>query len=181
MGKIISDEAIEEIAALEDYKRNGTEAAFKRLKQAREANMPVQAPKVVNADEVVRETMHIQLFCYKDEPLVMDNGEPLLDKQGNQRVGRVEAGTRTAKIKNIAPIDVYTQAMTIFSNLESASLNSLSKEQIDSMVDLILQCWQISEPWMTKEELTEGIDGLRLINLFTRFFFQESPQSSSKA
>lgn len=151
---------------------NGTiEASFEQAKQA---------PKVVNADEVVRETMYIQLFCYKDEYLLMDNGEPFLDREGNQRVGRVVAGTRTAKIKNIAPIDVYTQAMSLFSDLGSNSLNDLTKEQLDGMTDLILECWKISEPWMTKEELREGIDGIRLMEVFTRFFFQESqPQNTS--
>src|SRR5271169_5833215 len=172
MENLISDQVVEEIAALEDYKRNGTEVAFQRFKQAKETNMPKQAPKVVNADEVVRETMHIPLFCYRDEPLVMDDGTPFLDRQGNQRIGRVLAGTRTAKIKNIAPIDVYTQAMEVFGGLEKISINSLSKEQTDGMIDLILECWTISEPWMTKEELREGIDGIRLMEVFSRFFFQ---------
>lgn len=150
---------------------NGTiEASFEQSKHA---------PKVVNRDEVTSETMHIQLFCYKEEPLVLDDGTPFLDEKGKQRVGRVSAGTRTAKIKNIAPIDMYTQALGIFDQLEGAQLSSINKEQLESITDLILQCWQISEPFMTKEMLREGIDGLRLIELFTRFFNRENPQSNA--
>lgn len=151
---------------------NGTiEASFEQAKQA---------PKVVNADEVTSATLEIPVFCYEDTPLFLDNGKPFLDKDGNQRMGRVSIGTRTAKIKVIAPINVYTKAMTVFSGLETNSLNNLDEKQLNSVADLVLECWQISEPFMTKDDLKAGIDGLRLMEVFTRFFFQESqPQNTS--
>jgi len=150
---------------------NGTvEASFEQAK----------APKVVNRDEVTREMMHIPLSIYKDEPLTLDDGTPFLDEKGNQYIGRVVAGTRTAKIKNIAPIDLYTRAVAMFDGVEAGfSINKLTKEQLDSMTDMLLECWKISEPFMTKEMLREGIDGLHLIEIFTQIFFRMSPPSSS--
>lgn len=154
---------------------NGTvEASFQELKQG-------QAPKVVNADEVIQETMKIKLFCYEDEPIFLDDGKPLLDRQGNQRIGRTCIGTRTAKIKRITPIDVYTRALTVFGGNETLSLEHLTQEQLDTMADLILECWKISEPWMTKDELRAGIDGIQLMEVFGNFFFQGSPPQSTRA
>lgn len=149
------------------------EASFEQQKQAS------KAPKVVNKDEVTSETMHITLFCYKEEPLLLDDGTPFLDEKGTQRMGRTSAGTRTAKIKNIAPIDMYTQALGIFDQIEGLHLSSIRPEQLDKISDLILACWQISEPFMTKDMLREGMDGLGLIELFTRFFLKENPPSKS--
>lgn len=151
---------------------NGTiEASFKQMKQA---------PQVVNSDEVANKTMHIPLSIYKNEALTLDDGTPFCDEKGNQYMGRVVVGTRTAKIKNIAPIDLYTRAIAMFDGIEvGVALNKLSKEQLDGMTDMLLECWKISEPFMTKEMLREGIDGLHLIEIFSQIFFRMSPPSSS--
>jgi hypothetical protein len=157
---------------------NGTiEADFKQLKASPE--QPKQAPRVVNSDEVTNEVIPIRLSIYKNEPLILDDGTPFCDEHGNQHMGRTVVGTRTAKILNIAPIDLYTRAIAMFDGIEGGvSLNKLSKEQLDSLTDMLLECWRISEPFMTKDALREGVDGIRMIELFTQVFFKGSPQSS---
>lgn len=150
---------------------NGTiEASFEQAKRA---------PKIVNADEAVGEIMHIPLSIYKNVALTLDDGTPFCDEEGKPYMGRVVAGTRTAKIKNIAPIDLYTRAIAMFDGIDGGvSLNRLSKEQLDSMTDMLLECWKISEPFMTKDMLREGIDGLHLIEIFSQIFFRMSPPSN---
>jgi hypothetical protein len=156
---------------------NGTiEASFEQVKAGlqvspEQASLAAQRMQAVNLDEVVSETIHIKLFRYKDEPLFDDDGNPFCDEQGKQYVGRVAAGTRTAKIKNIVPVDAYNEAIALYSGFEGGIPN---KEQLDAMANLILECWKISEPFMTKQALREGLDGERLMALFTRFFNKEN-------
>jgi hypothetical protein len=145
---------------------NGTiEADFKQLK----ASPKQQVPSAVNMDEVNRETIHVTVLLYKDEPLFDDEGNPFCDEQGNQYTGRVLAGSRTAKIKNIVPTDSYHEAIAISSGFDGGMPN---KEQLDQMTDMVLGCWQISEPFMTKKALREGVSGDHIMALFTRFFNQ---------
>jgi hypothetical protein len=149
---------------------NGTiEASFQELKQ-----VPTQT-RMVNKDEVLNETILVGVYRYKDEPLFDDDGEPFCDENGTQYVGRVAAGMRTAKIKNIVPVDSYHEALAVMDGFEGGMPN---KEQIDHMTELVLQCWQISEPFMTKKMLREGVDGDRVMVLFTRFFNRENPPSN---
>jgi hypothetical protein len=134
-----------------------------------------QAPRVqaVNMDEVNRETIHVKLHIYKDIPLVDDDGNPFCDEQGNQYMGREVVGTRTAKIKNIVPVDAYHEAIEVSKGFVQGQMPN--EEQLDQMAEMVLKCWQISEPFMTKKALREGVNGDRIMALFTRFFNQESP------
>jgi hypothetical protein len=203
MGNIhVSDSTIEEIAALAEYDRTGSEAAYARLKKARQesdmnngtieasfeqmksglqsspeqARQAAQAMQAVNLDEVTNETILVKLLRYKEEPVFYDDGNPFCDEDGKQYMSRVSAGTRTAKIKNIVPVDAYHQAISI-SNGFSGGVPG--KEQLDAMTDLVLECWRISEPFMTKKMLREGVDGERIMALFTRFFNKENPPSNA--
>jgi len=152
---------------------NGTiEADFKQLK----ASPKQQVPSAVNMDEVNRETIHVTVLLYKDEPLFDDEGEPFCDENGNQHVGRVLSGSRTAKIKNIVPTDSYHEAIEISNGFAGGMPN---KEQLDQMTDMVLGCWQISEPFMTKRALREGVNGDYIMALFGRFFNQESLPSNA--
>jgi hypothetical protein len=141
-----------------------------------QAKQAVQAMQAVNMDEVLNETIHVKLFHYKQEPVFDDDGNPFCDEEGKQFIGRVTAGTRTAKIKNIVPVDAYNQAISLMSGFTGGMPG---KEQLDSMTDLVLRCWQISEPFMTKKMLLDSIDGERVIALFMRFFNRESPPSNT--
>jgi hypothetical protein len=150
---------------------NGTiEASFNQMKQAPR----VQA---VNMDEINRETIHVKLHIYKDIPLYLDDGTPFCDEQGNQLMGREVVGTRTAKIKNIVPTDAYHEAIEISSGFVKGQRPNA--DQLDQMTDMVLKCWQISEPFMTKKALREGVNGDRIMALFTRFFTQENPPSNT--
>lgn len=135
-----------------------------------------QAMQAVNLDEVTNETIHIKLFLYKDEPVVDDDGNPFCDEQGHQYTSRVVKGTRTAKIKNIVPVDVYNEAIALISTFIDDTPN---KEQLDTMADLVLRCWQLSEPFMTKKMLIGSIDGERIMALFTRFFSKGNPPQNA--
>ena len=131
---------------------NGTiEATLEQMnispEQIKQASQAMQA---VNMDEVINETIHVKLFHYKNEPVLDDDGNAFCDEDGKQFIGRVVAGTRTAKIKNIVPVDAYNQAISLMSGFSGGMP---SKEQLDSMTDLVLRCWQISEPFMTKKML----------------------------
>lgn len=141
-----------------------------------QAKQAAQAMQAVNMDEVTNETIHIKLFHYKKEPVFDDDGNPFCDEEGKQHIARVVAGTRTARIKNIVPVDAYNQAISLMSGFTGGMP---SKDQLDTMTDLVLKCWQISEPFMTKKMLMDSIDGERVIALFMRFFNRESPPSSA--
>lgn len=157
---------------------NGTiEATLEQLNISPEqAKQAAQAMQAVNMDEVTNETIHVKLFRYKNEPLFDDDGSPFCDEEGKQYVGRVAAGTRTAKIKNIVPVDAYNEAISLMSGFTGGMPG---KEQLDAMTDLVLRCWQISEPFMTKKMLLDAIDGERVIALFMRFFNRESRPSNA--
>lgn len=125
--------------------------------------------QAVNLDEVTNETIAVKIANYKNEPLTDDEGNPFCDENGKQRIGRVVSGTRTAKIRNIVPIDVYNEAMGLSQSMKGGAPG---KEQMETMAELVLKVWKISEPFMTTAMLRESIDGLSIIALFTRFFNQ---------
>src|SRR2546423_304119 len=176
---------LEELKAMME-EGGSVEASFEKMKQMQhvqavqvspdQAKQAAQRVQAVNMDEVNREVIHVKVLCYRDVPLTDDDGNPFCDEAGKQYMGREVAGTRTARIKNIAPIDVYSQAIAIADGFQGGMP---SREQMDTMTDLILQCWQISEPFMTRKDLVEGVDGERLLALFARFFNKENPPSNA--
>jgi|SRR6185295_7771938 len=148
------------------------EASFQELK----ASPKQQVPQAVNMDEVLNEVIHVKIFHYREYGITDDEGNPFLDEQGMQYMGREVAGTRTAKIKNIVPVDAYHEAIEVMNGFEGGMP---SKDQLDHMTELVLKCWQISEPFMTKKALRESMDGDRIMALFTRFFNRENPPQNT--
>lgn len=147
--------------------QNGTidqEAARKALENIKE-NPGRAMPQAVNLDEVAVEIIPVKFREYEEEALCYDDGAPLLDSQGNQRMRRVPR-LRTALIQNLVPVDAYHHAMQL------QGMEVSEAEGIEIMTSLVLEVWQISEPWMERKELTEGIDLPVITELFTRFFTQ---------
>ncbi len=134
---------------------------------------------MVNADEVTTETLHVEVREFVDEPVLRNDGTPLLDKQGKSRMYRKFAGTRTAHILNHVPIDIYAEGTA----LQGSGVGTQAgKEQINMMGDIVWKIWIISEPWMEKDELLRGgIDGEKVIELFTLFFDRMNRPLSDKA
>lgn len=126
----------------------------------------LRAVQAVNLDEVTTETIVVKIPSYKNELVTDDDGNPVCDENGQQFTCRVVAGHRTAKIRNIVPIDVYNEAMGIHASLSDRP----GLEQMEKMAEMVLRVWKISEPFMTMKMLQESIDGLAILNLFTRFF-----------
>lgn len=173
-----NSDVLEELKAM--MGENGSvEASFEKMKQIQpvqvspeQAQQAAQAMRAVNLDEVNREVIEVKVFRYKEVPLFDDDSQPFCDEQGKQYVGREVVGTRTARIKNIVPVDSYHEAIEVSNGFNGGMPD---RKQLDHMTDLVLQCWQISEPFMTKESLREGVDGERIMALFTRFFNKENP------
>jgi|SRR3989442_2633782 len=139
------------------------EAARKALESIKESPPRPIMPQAVNLDEVTIEIIPVKFREYKEEPLCYDDGEPLLDEQGKPRMRRVPK-LRTARIQNLVPTDAYHHAMKL--NDQGIS----EAEGMAIMEDLVLEVWRVSEPWMERKELTEGIDLPVVTELFTRFF-----------
>lgn len=118
----------------------------------------------VNLDEVTIEIIPVRCRYYREEPLLDDEGQPLLSKNGTPRIRRVPA-LRTAHIQNMVTLPMYNRVIALQgdSQLERSA-------QLEMMNRIVLEVWQISEPDMTYEELVESVDGAALLNLFTRFF-----------
>lgn len=132
--------------------------------QAQEAMKSLQA---VNLDEVVNEVIAVKVRYYKEQAVLDDEGQPFCDEEGQPLKYR-RAGTRTAYIQNIVPVDIYAQSIAIANGFQGGIPGS---EQINAMGDIVLKIWQISEPFMTHKMLIEeGIDGEVVMSLFMRFF-----------
>lgn len=135
-----------------------------------QAQMMEQAKKIlmVNADEVTREIIDVEIREFIDKPVLLNGGAPLLDGQGKPLTYREFVGKRTAHILNTAPVDIYARAVDIYNSNTGEAAN---KEQIVAMGDVVFQVWNITEPFMTRERLLNGgIDGDEVIRLFMLFF-----------
>lgn len=129
----------------------------------------------VNLDEVTNEIVRVKIRYYKEVDMVDDDGEPLLDED-NKPLKRRKVSTRTAEILNFVPLPIYSRMQGLRDKLTGGD----TELQIDTMTDLVLAVWKLSEPWMTREKLCEGLDFSALGALFTRFF-NESRLQKDKA
>lgn len=139
--------------------------------QARDA---MQHMKAVNLDEVMIEIIPIRLRYYKEEAVKDDEGNPIPGKDGNPLTYRVPK-TRMAHIQSMVPVDIYHKVMALNNQKLSAD------ETINAMADIVLEIWQITEPWMDRKALIEGIDFEGIAALAERFFDRLNHSQSNKA
>ncbi len=128
-----------------------------------QAQAAMQTMKAVNLDEVMIEVVTVKVRHYKEETITDDDGNPLLDGQGKPLTYRVPK-TRTAHIQSMVPVDIYHKVMAL--NNQSLSAN----EMVDAMTDIVLEIWRITEPWMDRKTLIEGLDFEGIAALSERFF-----------
>jgi hypothetical protein len=128
----------------------------------------------VNLDEVTIESYAVKVRVYKDVDVLDDEGEPVLDAQGKPLKSR-KPGLRTACIHSMVPMSIYNEMMSLDQKLDKAD----PAQSLDLMVDVVLKVWKISEPWMDKKTLTEGVESPYIIKLF-RIFFAKAVKSMSK-
>jgi hypothetical protein len=128
--------------------------------------MTIEQPSldIVNLDEVQLETIKVAIREYKDVDILDNEGQPIVED--GTPLKRREAYVRIAHILNFVPLPIYHQAMVLKDQLESSD----NGQKIEIMTDLVLQIWQLSEPFMTKKRLDAGIDFNVLGALFGRFF-----------
>jgi hypothetical protein len=121
--------------------------------------------EAVNLDEVTNEVIAVKVRVAKTVEVLDDEGNPLLDEEGNPLKSRTFT-TRTARILNFVPVPVYHEAMKLRNQLQGSDIEA----QLETMTDLVLKVWKQTEPWMSKEQLQEGLDFLSIGALFRRFF-----------
>ena len=141
------------------------EAARKALESIKESPPRPIVPQAVNLDEVTIEIIPVKVRYYKEESVLDDDGEPFINPATGEPCTYRVPKLRTARIQNLVPTDAYHHAM----KLKDQGLSEA--EGMAIMEDLVMQVWQISEPWMTRQMLIgEGIDLPVVTELFTRFF-----------
>jgi hypothetical protein len=128
----------------------------------------------VNLDEVTIESYAVKVRVYKEVDVLDDEGEPVLDGQGKPFKSR-KPGLRTAHIHSMVPMSIYNEMMSLDQKLDKAD----PAQSLDLMVDVVLKIWKISEPWMDKKTLLEGVESPYIIKLF-RIFFAKAVKSMSK-
>lgn len=147
---------------------NGTiEIAPEQLEQAQELL------DAVNLDEVTIEIIKVKVREYRLVDILDDEDKPILDEQGNPLKGR-QPYTRTARIQNFVPLPIYNKMIATQKELRGGNI----EEQIPLMTDLVLEVWQVSEPFMTLQKLNDGIDFPVIGALFKIFFNQNRLQKN---
>jgi hypothetical protein len=139
-----------------------------------QAQAAMDSMRAVNLDEVMIEVITVKVRHYKEEAIVDDEGNPLLDGHGSPLMYRVPK-TRTARIQSLVPVDIYHKAMALQNQNTSAS------GMINAMTDVVLEIWQITEPWMDRKTLVEGVDFEGIAALAERFFDKLNHPSGNKA
>lgn len=130
-----------------------------------ETKQALETLGAVNLDEVLIETITVKVRTYKEESVFDDDGNPVLDDDDTPLTYR-KPSTRTARIQNFVPVPVYHRMIALRDELSNAQ----QQKQLEIMADLVLGVWQVTEPWMTKKMLSEGVDFSVIGALFTRFF-----------
>lgn len=115
----------------------------------------------VNLDEVAEQPFTV---VYRDliEEQVQDEAFP--DDPTKTR-SRKRPITRTAILDPMVPASLQLDAMSL--NMDESKTQ---REQLLSMVDLVVKAWTRTEPDMTTEKLIEVMDITRISALFKRFF-----------
>lgn len=140
------------------------DAAFEALDQL----------SAVNLDEVVLESYAVKVRVYKEVDILDDDGQPVLDDNGQPLKSR-RAGLRTAQIHSMVPMSIYNEMLALDQKLSKSD----PAQSFNLMADTVLKIWKISEPWMTKEKLLEGVEAPYILKLF-RIFFAKAVKSMSK-
>lgn len=130
-----------------------------------EALDALEAFGAVNLDEVVIETITVKVRIYKEVETKDDEGNVLRDDEGKPLKSRVPA-TRTARISSMVPMHIYNEMMMMEGKIDRADVS----KQMDAMFTTVLKIWKISEPWMTVEQLRDGVDFPAIVKLFRLFF-----------
>lgn len=86
---------------------------------------------------------------------------------------------RTARISTFVPMKIFHRMLAGRERVmrlkqaaeggESAAIEH-SAEYMDWVVEMVLDVWKLSEPWMTREALENGLDLDQVMELFERFF-----------
>lgn len=129
----------------------------------------------VNLDEVTIEIVKVKVREYRLVDALDDDGNPLLDEKGETLKYR-HPYTRTAHIQNFVPLPIYNKMIAMQKELRGDKL----EEQIPLMTNLVLEVWQVSEPWMTLQKLNDGID-FPVIGVLFKLFFNQSRLQKNKA
>lgn len=140
------------------------DAAFEALDQL----------SAVNLDEVVLESYAVKVRVYKDVEVKDDEGNPVLDDNGQPLKSR-KPGTRTAHIHSMVPMSIYNEMLALDQKLDKSD----PAQSFNLMTDTVLKIWKISEPWMTKEKLLEGVEAPYILKLF-RIFFDKAVKSMTR-
>lgn len=135
----------------------------------------IETVSAVNLDEVTNEYVHIQVSEPKEVDLEDNEGNPVLDEDGNPVKG-IKFVTRTAAIYDIVPLPIYNRMVKLRNDIQTKKISQ--EEAVLPMGELVWEIWKISEPFMTKERFYRTVHGETIGALFIRFFSKSRLQQS---
>lgn len=129
----------------------------------------------VNLDEVAPEPVTVALLTRVPYESKNASGEPVTHYRWQ---------TEQHEIETYVPTEIYLKAMRLQTKYPHLKMRDLSEQQLTEMLSeqqkLILEVWQLTEPEMTKAQLSVGLDFLKTQRLFTLFFGAKTQRSSAK-